>query len=103
MVKKCQEIGFVQSLVEECLFYCGEVIFIVYIDDGMFIGNSDDMLTQIIQQMKEKGLNIEDRGRPADYVGVNIKKLCDDTYKFIQCAFIDAIIDEATPTPRLCS
>ena len=60
----------------------------------MFFGNSDDMLTHIIQQMKDKGLNIEDQGHSADYVGVNIKKLCDGAYEFTQHALINAIIDD---------
>ena len=43
--------------------------------------------------MKDKGLNIEDEDNPADYVGVNIKKLHDSTYEFTQHALIDSIID----------
>ena len=92
MVKKLCKIGFVKSLVDEFVFYQDDIIFIVYINDGMFFGNSDDMLTHIIQQVKDKGLSIEDQGHPADYVGVNIKKLCEDTYEFTQCALIDSII-----------
>ena len=48
MVKKQGKIEFVQSLVDECIFYQDEVIFIVYINDGMFFGNSDNTLTNII-------------------------------------------------------
>jgi hypothetical protein len=40
-------------------------------------------------------LNIEDQGHPADYVGVNIKKLRDGSYEFIQPALIDSIIEDA--------
>ena len=38
----------------------------------MLFGNSDNTITNIIQQMNDKGLNIEDQGHPANYVGVNI-------------------------------
>ena len=44
--------------------------------------------------MKTKGLNIEDQGHPANYVGVNIKKLHDGIYEFTQCALIDSIMDD---------
>ena len=89
MVKKLHEIGFVQSLVDKCVFYQDDIIFIMYIHDRIFFGNSDDTLTCIIQQMKDKGLNIEDQGHSADYVGVNIKKLHDSTNEFTQRALIN--------------
>ena len=64
----------------------------VYVDDGIFIGNDDEQLQAIIKEMQDLGLNIEDQGHPADYVGVNIKKLKDGSYEFTQRALIDAII-----------
>jgi hypothetical protein len=66
----------------------------VYVDDGIFIGDNDEQLQAIIKEMQGLGLNIEDQGHPADYVGVNIKKLKDDSYKFTHCALIDSIIDD---------
>ena len=83
-----------QSIVDECVFYRYDILFIVYVDNGMFFGNSDDAITSIIQQMKDKGLNIEDQGHLADYVGVNIKKLHDFTHEFTQRALINSIIDD---------
>ncbi len=49
----------------------------VYVDDGIFLGNDDLKLQAAIQEIQELRLNIEDQGHPADYVGVNIKKLQD--------------------------
>ncbi len=42
LVNKLQEINFKQSLINECVFYRGDVIFIVYVDDGIFLGSSDE-------------------------------------------------------------
>jgi hypothetical protein len=86
MVDKLREIGFRQSQVDKCIFYCDDIIFIVYLDDKLFFGTDDDTLTLIIRQLKNAGLNIEDQGHPADYVGVNIKKARDSSYKFTQYA-----------------
>jgi len=47
-----------------------------------------------IKEIQDSGLNIEDQGHPADYIGVNIKKLRDGSYEFTQRALIDAIIDD---------
>ncbi len=64
----------------------------VYVDNGIFLGNNDAELQQAIKEIQALGLNIEDQGHPADYVGVNIKKLCDGSIEFTQRALIDSII-----------
>ena len=61
---------------------------------SIFLGNNDAQLQQGIREIQGLGLNIEDQGHPADYVGVNIKKLRDGTYEFTQRALIDSIIDD---------
>ncbi len=94
MTDKLRDIGFQQSQVDECVFYRIGIIFIIYIDDGLFFGSHDDILTFIIKQLNNAGLDVEDQGHPTDYVGVNIKKSHDVTYKFTQRALIDAIIDD---------
>ena len=76
------------------MFYRGDVIFIVYMDDGIFVGSNDSQLQGIIKEVQDLGLNIEDQGHPADYVGVNINKLRDGSYEFTQRALIDSIIED---------
>ncbi len=66
----------------------------VHVDDGIFLGNNDLKLQAAIQEIQDLGLNIEDQGHPANYVGVNIKKLWDGLYEFTQRVLIDAIIDD---------
>ncbi len=51
LVDKLLEIEFKQSLIDDCVFYCGDVIFIVYVDDGIFHGSSDKQLTNIITEL----------------------------------------------------
>jgi len=95
LVDKLLSIGFKQSLVDECMFYRGDIIFIVYVDDGIFMGKSDEQITAAIEELRSLQLNIEDQGHPADYVGVNIKKHKDGTYELTQRALIDSIITDA--------
>ncbi len=73
LITKLQEINFKQSLIDDCIFYRDDIIFIVYVDDGIFLGSSDKQLRVIINKLWNLKLSIEDQGRPADYVGVNIK------------------------------
>ncbi len=81
---KLTSIGFTTSLIDDCVFFRGDVIFMVYVDNGIFLGSKDLQLQEVIKEIQNLDLNIEDQGHPADYVGVNIKKLNDGSYEFTQ-------------------
>jgi hypothetical protein len=38
LVTKLREINFKQSLIDNCVFYWDNIIFIVYVDNGIFLG-----------------------------------------------------------------
>jgi hypothetical protein len=94
LVDKLLSIGFTPSLIDDRLFFRDDIIFMVYVDDGIFLGYDDSKLQDAIKEIQDLGLNIEDQGHPSDYVGVNIKKLQDESYKFTQHALIDSIIND---------
>jgi hypothetical protein len=94
LVEKLLSIGFTTSLIDDWVFFRDDIIFMVYVDDGIFLGNDDLKHQEAIRDIQDLGLNIEDQGHPADYVGVNIKKLGDGSYEFTQRALIDSIISE---------
>jgi hypothetical protein len=94
LVDKLTSLGFTASLIDDCVFFCGDIIFMVYVDDSIFLGNNDDQLTEAIQEIQSLGLNIEDQGHPANYVGINICMLKDSSYKFTQCSLINLIIQD---------
>jgi hypothetical protein len=72
LVDKLLSIGFTTSSIDDCVFFRDDIIFMVYVDDGIFLVSK---LQEAIKDIQDLGLNIEDQGHPADYVGVNIKKL----------------------------
>ena len=74
-------IYFSQSLVNECVFNHNDIIFIVYVDDELFLGPSDYRLTAMMEGLKESGLNIL---KIKVIIGINIKKHRDGTYEFSQ-------------------
>ncbi len=94
LVDKLLSIGFTPSLIDDCVFFPNDIIFMVYVDNGIFLGNNDSKLQDAIKEIQDLGLNIEDQGHLADYVGVNIKKLQDGSYQFTQRALIDSIIND---------
>jgi len=92
LVDKLRSLGFEQSLVDECVFYRGSTIFIVYVDDGIVLDADESKLSTFVKELRDVGLNVEDQGHPSDYVGVNIKKDQYGRYNFTQTALIDSII-----------
>ncbi|EJK77403.1 hypothetical protein THAOC_00765, partial [Thalassiosira oceanica] len=94
LVNKLRALGFEQSKVDECVFYRGTTIFIVYVDDGLVFDTSGKNLDDFIQELRDADLDIEDQGDPNDYVGVNITKDKHGYLNFNQLALIDAIIKD---------
>jgi hypothetical protein len=94
LVDKLTCIGFTTLLIDDCIFFRGDIVFMVYVDDGIFLGSDNLQLQEVIKEIQNLVLNIEDQGHPVDYVRVNIKKLKDGSYEFTQRALIDSIIDD---------
>ncbi|KAL7483237.1 hypothetical protein ACHAW6_008887 [Cyclotella cf. meneghiniana] len=97
---KLESVGFTQSQIDECVFYRDDVIFIVYVDDGIFLWSSNDQLSHILRESSDLDLQSKDQGHPADYVGVNIKRLPDGSYLFSEQTLIDSIIADVGLTPK---
>jgi hypothetical protein len=73
LAEKLISLGYKASMIDNCVLFRGDIIFMVYVDDGIFLGPDDEQLQAAIREIQEAGLNIEDQGHPANYVGVNIK------------------------------
>lgn len=88
LVEKLREIGFEPSLVDNCMFYHNDVIFIVYVEDGIFLGPSSDTRSTAINK---------DQGHPANDIGFGypIKRLGDGSIELAQLVLIDSIIEYA--------
>ncbi|KAL7483427.1 hypothetical protein ACHAW6_009079 [Cyclotella cf. meneghiniana] len=82
LIKMLESIGFVQFKVDERVFYRSDVVFIVCVDDGILLGRFNDQLTKIIKELTDIGVEVEDQGHPADYMGINIKCLADCSCSF---------------------
>jgi len=94
LVGKLRDIGFVPSTVDECVFYRGTSIFVLYVDDGLAFDMTGKSLDNLVQELRDVDLDVEDLGYPSDYIGVNLSK-DEDTFHFTQRALIDSIIEDA--------
>jgi hypothetical protein len=84
LVDKLTSIGFTTLLIDDCIFFRDDIIFMLYVDDGIFLGSSNLQHQEVIKEIQDLGLNIEDQGHPADNISVNIKKLKDGFHEFTQ-------------------
>ena len=72
--KLVNNLGFKQSKIDECLFYRGKTIYLLYTDDSILAGPDKDEITQIMKELKGAGLDITDEGNVEDFLGVNIDR-----------------------------
>ena len=68
------KIVFKRSKIDECVFYCGNLVFLVFVVDGIFVSLDGTSIDNVIRELQDSKLKLEDQGHPADYVGVKIKK-----------------------------
>ena len=80
------KIGFETSKIDECVFYCGNLVFLVYVDDGIFVSLDSTPINNVIRELQDSKLKLEYQGHLTDYVGVKIKKQGDGSYEFMQPA-----------------
>ena len=99
--EKLLKIGFTQSKFDECLFYRGDVMFVVYVDDGIFVSPNNKHITDAIQELKHQKLDIEDQGDLNDYLGVNVTTLENGDIKLSQPHLIDQITKESKVNLKL--
>jgi hypothetical protein len=94
------KIGFVQSKVDECVFNRDGVIFMVYVDGGIFFCKSMDKIDQAIVALRSSGYDIEDMGDVNDYLGIHFESLSGGKVKLSQHHLIDAILRDVKLTPQ---
>ena len=70
LVDKPHSIGFRSSDIDECLFYRGQSVFVLYTDDSILAGPDSSELDQILEDMETVGLKLTVEGDISDFLGV---------------------------------
>jgi hypothetical protein len=73
LVTGLKALGFVQSSVDECVFYYKQSVFLVYVDDTILLGPSERELEGIIQLLQTK-FAVESEGDLGDYLGIKLQR-----------------------------
>jgi Reverse transcriptase (RNA-dependent DNA polymerase) len=94
LVARLLSIGFVQSKHDECVFYKGSAMYILYTDDSILAGPCPKELDDIIRQMKSTGLDLTVEGELGDFLGINIAARADGAFELTQTRLIDSILSD---------
>ena len=81
---KLRQAAFTQSRVDECVFYQGRSLYVVYTDDFILAGPDPQELDNITADIERVSLKIMVEGDIGDFLGVNIKKLPNGTIEMTQ-------------------
>ena len=93
--KLIKDLGFKQSRVDECVFYRGKTLYVLYTDDSLLAGPDRNEIDQIIEELQTKAkLAITVEGDLADFLGVNIERRSNGTIHMTQPHLIDQILDD---------
>ena len=87
------KIGFVQNPSDPCIFFYKQVVLMMYVDDFIIGGPTDQAIDDAIELIKDNA-DVEDKGDISDYVGVHVEKLDNNTLKLSQPHLIKSILDD---------
>jgi hypothetical protein len=93
LVKGLLDIGFVQSTIDECVFYHGGVIMALYTDDVIATAADPKELDKVVALMDDK-FNITSQGKVEDFLGVKIDNQENGNIHFTQPQLIDQILED---------
>ena len=94
LVEKLIRIGFHQSQHDECVFFKGRAMYVLYTDDSILAGPDPNDLDSIMEQIREVGLKITSEGGIKDFLGINVEQQSDGSYTLTQTRLIDSILDD---------
>ena len=94
LVRKLASIGFKQSAIDECVFYRGQCLYVLYTDDSILTGPDDEILDETIKDMKKIGLDITVEDNVSEFLGVKITRHDDGTIEFTQPHLIQQILKD---------
>ncbi|KAI2499306.1 hypothetical protein MHU86_15150 [Fragilaria crotonensis] len=93
--KLVKDLGFQQSAVDECVFYRGSTLYVLYTDDSLLAGPDKKEIDKIIDELQKKAkLSITVEGDLADFLGVSIDRRTDGTIHLSQPHLIDQILED---------
>ena len=81
-----RKIGFTPSKFDPCLYYCGSVVFLVYINDCIVFGPNDRAIDRVVTDLCacSQCFTDDDQGDIGDFLGIQVQKHDDGTIRLTQ-------------------
>jgi acid stress-induced BolA-like protein IbaG/YrbA len=92
--KLVEEVGFVQSKIDDCVYYKGTVMYVLYTDDSILAGPDRNDIKQVIKDIQLANLNITVEGDIQDFLGINISRKEDGSIHLSQPQLIKGILKD---------
>ena len=91
-----KEIGFKPSSFDPCQYYCGNIVFLVYIDDCIIFGPNGPSIDAVVADLRacSHRFTVDDQGDIGDFLGIQVQKFPDGTIQLTQPQLIDAILKD---------
>ena len=92
---KLENVGFESAMdIDPCLFISDKVICLVYVDDTLFYSPKPEYIDEVIQKLRDEGMDLEEEEDVAGFLGVHIERNnSDGTITLTQSGLIKRIID----------
>ncbi len=87
------KLSFKQSKIDECVFYYGASILLVYIEDSILLGPDDKELQKPVSMLTDR-FEIQEEGDLCGYLGINITKNSNGSWMLTQPQLIDSILQD---------
>ena len=91
---KLESVGFKISKHDECVFYKGQAMYVLYTDDSILVGPDQRELDNIIREIEAAGLAITADDGIDDFLGVHIEHHQDGTIHLTQKRLIQSILED---------
>ena len=92
--KLIELVGFKKLRINECVYYKGNTIYLLYTDNSILAGPYQKEIDDKIIDIKNADLNITEEGDIQDFLGINIQKRKAGEIKLTQPHLIDQIIKD---------
>ena len=90
---KLESIGFTISRFDECVFFKGSCMYVLYTDDSILAGPSQEEVESILAEIEQAKLGITDEGDISDFLGVHVERVGDE-FHLTQPKLIESIIED---------
>jgi Reverse transcriptase (RNA-dependent DNA polymerase) len=85
-------LGFNQSTIDHCLFYKPGIVFIVYVDAGIFVAKDQHLINQTIQELHNLRFDLDVEDDYAGYFGISLVREPFGCIHMTQMGLIDCIL-----------